>query len=154
VVIEGQMPWQQGLVDVPAWPFFPVLPCSGNGSALVHWMLTAEVAAILEGDELLPDGINRRHRVRRNRPLDFQSNCVANSNVLGQPYACQVVDGGDDGGGDHESPLPANTPGAAADAYAAVLLEHLDASWVACWPAIRDDLGPEIARRIQPRAVE
>ena len=42
-VIDTHTPWAQGLVEPPWWPHFPVLPCSGNSSPLVHWMLTAEV---------------------------------------------------------------------------------------------------------------
>lgn len=43
ILIESYLPWEQGLVHVPSWPWFPVLASSGNGSSMIHWMLTAEV---------------------------------------------------------------------------------------------------------------
>lgn len=43
ILIESFLPWEQGLVQVPSWPWFPVLPSSGNGSCMIHWMITAEV---------------------------------------------------------------------------------------------------------------
>jgi hypothetical protein len=94
IVVESHMPWSQGLVDVPAWPFFPVLPCSGNGSSLIHWMITAEVAGILADTDSRP------------------------------------------------------APGELAVRYVETLLSHLEESWERCWGTIRDDLAPEIARRI------
>jgi hypothetical protein len=42
-LIESYLPWEQGLVHVPSWPWFPVLASSGNGSSMIHWMITAEV---------------------------------------------------------------------------------------------------------------
>lgn len=43
VLIESFLPWDQGLVVVPSWPWFPVLASSGTGSSMIHWMITAEV---------------------------------------------------------------------------------------------------------------
>ena len=43
---------------------------------------------------------------------------------------------------------PSPAPGELAVRYAETLLSHLEQSWERCWGIIRDDLAPEIARRI------
>ena len=37
IVVESHMPWSQGLVDVPAWPFFPYCPAPATAGSLIHW---------------------------------------------------------------------------------------------------------------------
>ena len=45
----------QGLVHLPSHPAFPVLPCSSNQLAAIHWMLSAEVGQAMHGAGT-PDG--------------------------------------------------------------------------------------------------
>ena len=47
----------QGLVHLPSHPAFPVLPCSSNQLAAIHWMLSAEVGQAMHGAGTTePDG--------------------------------------------------------------------------------------------------
>jgi uncharacterized phosphosugar-binding protein len=58
-VVFSHIPWEQGLIHVPAMPYMPVGPGSANGSCSIQWMITAESAqALANGGN--PDGTRAR----------------------------------------------------------------------------------------------
>ena len=46
-VIDAHIPWDQGMVWIPAVPQMPVFPGSSIATCAIHWMITGEVAHTL-----------------------------------------------------------------------------------------------------------
>lgn len=46
-VIDAHIPWDQGMVWIPAVPQMPVFPGSSIATCAIHWMITGEVACAL-----------------------------------------------------------------------------------------------------------
>ena len=55
LVIDSHIPWESGLVHMPAIPEMPVCPGVSIGGCAIQWMLSAEVAHALETGKT-PDG--------------------------------------------------------------------------------------------------
>jgi hypothetical protein len=77
VVIDSQMPWDNGLVHPPQHPDFPVMPGGGIAQGAVYWMAAAEFAGLKAEKGIKSSGgakyyietcIDRAQMVEKDRP--------------------------------------------------------------------------------------
>ena len=94
-VIESHIPWEQGLVHIPAVPEMAVFPGSGNGSCALHWMITAEVMHALATDSSPEGKIGRQYmellleRLEQNYARD-----IRRVNEVAERIARRIIGGG------------------------------------------------------------
>lgn len=58
-VIDAHIPWDQGMVRIPAVPQMPVFPGSSIATCAMHWMITGEVAHALATGAVPTGAISR-----------------------------------------------------------------------------------------------